>query len=50
MTENPEVKWEYRSEFKIHTRMKEMIGLTIEASEQELSVLRRKLEKLTYGG
>lgn len=42
-------KWERRETFRINERMKEVIGLTIKASEAELAVLRRKLDKLTYG-
>lgn len=42
-------KWEYRKSFKINERMKEVIGLTIKVTESELAVLRRKLDKLTYG-
>lgn len=45
----PEHKWEYRTEFKITGRMREVIELTIKAVEAEKDVLRRKLEKLTYG-
>ena len=42
-------KWEYKKTFGINERMKNVIGLTIEATESELVVLRRKLDKLTYG-
>ena len=42
-------KWEYRNEFKITGRMRDVVGLTIKATEAELAVLRRKLNKLTYG-
>ena len=45
-----EVEWEYRDHFKIHGQMKQVIELTIEATEKQLSSLRRKLDKLTYGG
>lgn len=41
--------WEHRKSFRINERMKEVIGLTIKATESELTVLRRKLNKLTYG-
>lgn len=43
-------KWEHRSEFKIHSQMRSIVKLTIEAAENELAATRRKLEKLTYGG
>jgi len=43
--------WEHKKlkDFKIHGHMKDVIKQTIKASEAELKVLRRKLEKLTYG-
>lgn len=41
--------WEYRDEFKINQRMKEMVHLAVEATESELAALRRKLDRLTYG-
>lgn len=45
----PKHVWEQRNEFKINGRMREVVNLTISATEAELAVLRRKLEKLTYG-
>lgn len=42
-------KWEHRTTFKINDRMKEVIEMTIRVTESELTVLRRKLQKLTYG-
>lgn len=51
MTEDPNApKWEYRSEFRIHSEMKQIVKMTIEAAENELAAARRKLDKLTYGG
>lgn len=41
--------WRFVKDFAINGRMKEIVGKTIEASEKELEVLRRKLERLTYG-
>lgn len=52
MSENQEQKnpeWEYKEEFGIVTRLKEAVKVTAVASEKELSNLRRKLERLTYG-
>ena len=45
----PQAKWEYRKNFGINERMKDVIGKTIDATESELVVLRRKLDKLQYG-
>lgn len=45
----PRPTWEYKSEFRIVTEMKIVIHKTIEVSEAELSGLRRKLDKITYG-
>ena len=47
--EEPKATWEFKKEFEINRRMKEVIGLTIKATESELKVLRRKLDKMTYG-
>lgn len=47
--EEPKAAWEYKEEFEVNRRMKEVIGLTIEATQAELKVLRRKLNKMTYG-
>jgi hypothetical protein len=41
--------WEYRKNFRINEEMKKVINLTIAASQAEIAVLRRKLQKLTYG-
>lgn len=43
-------EWQYKTEFGINTRMREIIGKTIEVSELELKTLRHKLDRLTYGG
>lgn len=43
-------QWEYKEEFGIVGEMKKVINLTIQATEMELEALRRKLERLTYGG
>ena len=43
-------QWQHKTEFEINKRMKEVIKLTIEASEEELVRLRKKLERLQYGG
>lgn len=46
---HPQANWEYRSEFGIVTKMRDAILTTKTATESELAVLRRKLERLTYG-
>ncbi len=45
----PQINWEFKERFPIHDRMAEVIHLAIQASQAEVSVLRRKLEKLQYG-
>ena len=45
----PRFNWEYREEFRINTRMREMLALTKIVFESEVERLRRKVEKLTYG-
>lgn len=42
-------EWQYKKEFEINKRMKEVVKLTISATQAELDGLRRKLDKLTYG-
>lgn len=46
---SPQANWEYRKEFGIVTKMREAIKVTKVATESELSLLRRKLERLQYG-
>jgi hypothetical protein len=41
--------WEYKTDFAINTKMREVVAKSIEASELELAGLLRKLDKLTYG-
>lgn len=45
----PEVKWEKR-EFALNQRIKEVCRLSVKATELEIATLRRKLQKLQYGG
>ncbi len=47
--EEKKPSWEYRKNFRINEEMKKVINLTIAASQAEIAVLRRKLQKLTYG-
>ncbi len=47
--EPPKANWEYKKEFGIVTKMREIVLLTKEAHEIEVERLRRQLEKLTYG-
>jgi hypothetical protein len=48
-TPAPAPGWEHRQELGIQKHMREVIKLTIEASEKELSALQRKVRRLTYG-
>lgn len=47
--EAPKAVWEKR-EFAINEKMKQVCRLGITATEAEIKTLRRKLEKLQYGG
>lgn len=42
-------EWEYKTEFGINSRMRDLIDKSKEFAELELSNLRRKLDRLTYG-
>lgn len=46
---NPPPKWERRETMKATEQLKEIVKLSIEVSRVEVSRLRRKIEKLTYG-
>lgn len=43
-------EWGYKKEFGINTKMRELILQTKGLAEAELATLRKKLERLTYGG
>jgi hypothetical protein len=45
----PKAHWEYKSEFGIHARMREVIEMTIKVTTIEIDGYRRKIERLTYG-
>jgi hypothetical protein len=45
-----EPSWEYRKNFKFLDHLKQVIGLSKEATELEIEQLKKKLDKLTYGG
>ena len=47
--EKPGPVWEKR-EFVLNTKMREICKLGVAATEAEIKALRRKLEKLQYGG
>jgi hypothetical protein len=47
--EQPQHEWKYQESFPIYGRMKQLINLTIKATEQQLVADRRKLRKLQYG-
>ncbi len=42
--------WEYRKNFHVTDRLKDVVGLTIDASKAEIARLRKRIDKLTYGG
>lgn len=41
--------WEYKTEFGINTKLKDIVGKTIDATTAEIDRLKRQLDKLTYG-
>jgi hypothetical protein len=47
--QQPAFDWERKDRFRILGEMRKVVNLTISATEAELTVLRRKLNKLTYG-
>lgn len=48
--EEPEApRWEHREELKIQGKMREVVKMTIGATEKEIEGLRRKVARLTYG-
>jgi len=42
-------RWEYKTEFGIHSKMRDVIGKTIDVTVSEIDKLKLKLDKLTYG-
>lgn len=42
-------KWEHKSEFAVVGHMREVVKLTMAATENEIQALHRKLERLQYG-
>ena len=48
-SEPTQPEWKYKEEFGIVSKLKDVVKATQVASEKELSDLRRKLERLTYG-
>jgi hypothetical protein len=46
----PKVNWEYKTEFGINTKMKEILKMTLTAAQAERDRLKKKLDKLQYGG
>ena len=45
----PPPQWEYRTSFKIVGRLKEVVNLTMDVTQQEIARYRKKISKLTYG-
>lgn len=50
MKEQETPQWQYREEFGISKQMREIVKTSKEVAEKEIESLRRKLDKLTYGG
>jgi hypothetical protein len=46
----PKLSWEHKTEFGINTKMKEILKLTLSAAQAERDRLKKKLDKLQYGG
>lgn len=46
----PKLSWEHKTEFGINTKMKEILKLTLAAAQAERDRLKKKLDKLQYGG
>jgi hypothetical protein len=42
-------KWEYKTQFGINDKMKEVIEATIKVCNQEIARNKRKIDKLVYG-
>lgn len=42
-------EWKYKKNLGINEEMKKVIHLTMSATQSEIAVLRRKLDRLTYG-
>lgn len=47
--ETPQLEWEYKTEFGINTKMREVIQATLKVAEASIESYRKKIEKLTYG-
>lgn len=47
--EKPPPTWEYKTEFGIHTKLKDVVSKTIDVTATEIEVLKKKLDRLTYG-
>ena len=48
--DGPRAQWQYKTQFGIVEEMQRAVQLTVAACQSELEVLRRKLNKLNYGG
>lgn len=46
----PKYNWEYKQDMGINVKMKEVLRATLKACEAERDALRKKLERLQYGG
>lgn len=42
-------QWEYKTEFGINSQLREIVTKSKEFAEAELEVMRRKLDRITYG-
>jgi len=43
-------EWEYKKDFKINEKMRDIVQKTITVSEAQIEFYRKKLDRLTYGG
>jgi len=48
-TSKAQATWEYKTEFGIAAKMREVIEVTVKVAETEIERYKRKIEKLTYG-
>jgi len=47
--EAPRAEWTRKDQFHIVGELRKVVDLAKQASEKEVALLRRKLEKMTYG-
>ena len=47
--EKPQAVWEQRTEFRINEQMREIVKATLNVCNAQITLYRRKIEKLQYG-